>query len=390
MNAPSPAASTPRPTRRRERVEILNEEQCAYLVRRMRDVIRMRHMSIRTEHTYTDWIDEFLRFVEYRNPRYLDAADINAYLSHLAVEREVSASTQTQALCAIIFLYKRVYMRDPGRLGDVVRAKRGKRLPVVLSLDETARLLTHMKGTHRLMAELMYATGMRIIELIRLRVKDIDFDRYQVVIREGKGNKDRVAPLPPELVSDLRKHLEHTRALHEKDLAEGFGRVHLPHALARKYPNANREWGWQYVFPSRHRSVDPRSGVEQRHHVYESVLQKALKAATRAAGIHKAVHAHSLRHSFATHLLEDGRDLRTVQELLGHKDIRTTQIYTHVTEAGARIVETPLTRVRAVARRQEAMNIVDVLRTGFRRLRERVGELLETPATTRGGAESQP
>jgi len=345
------------------------------LLDQLRDEIRVRHYSIRTEHTYADWVYRYVMFHGKRHPNEMGAVEINQFLSHLASDLNVAASTQGQALSAIVFLYKNVLKRDPGDFSDIVRAKRPKKLPVVLSLDETARLLANMKGVQRIMAELMYATGMRIIELVRLRVKDIDFERSQITIREGKGKKDRTAPLPPELVTDLRKQLKRVKELHEKDLAEGYGTVYLPHALARKYPNAAKEWCWQYVFPSRKRSVDPRSGVTQRHHVYESVMQKAIKDATRKAGIPKMVHAHSLRHSFATHLLEEGHDIRTVQELLGHKDVRTTQIYTHVTHAGPQAIRTPLTRARAQQRRQRAMNVVDMLIGGFTRLRTRIAEI---------------
>jgi len=316
----------------------------------------------------------------------MGAAEINEFLTHLAVHGNVAASTQNQALSALVFLYKRVFDRDIGELGEVVRAKRPKKLPVVLSLEETARLLANMAGTQRIMAELMYATGMRIIELVRLRVKDIDFDRNQITIREGKGKKDRVAPLPPELVFDLGKQLRRVRRLHEKDLAEGYGSVYLPNALAKKYPNAAKEWCWQYVFPSSRRSVDPRSGVTRRHHVFESVMQKAIKEATRRSGITKMVHAHSLRHSFATHLLEEGRDIRTVQELLGHKDVRTTQIYTHVTQDGPQAIRTPLTRARAEQRRQRTTNVVDILVDGFARLRSRIAEICSASNTDTGVA----
>ena len=258
--------------------------------------------------------------------------------------------------------------------------------------NETARLLSHMTGIQRIMAELMYATGARIIELVRLRVKDIDFERSQITIREGKGEKDRTVPLPSELIEDLRAQLATAKLLHEKDLKEGYGTVHLPYALAKKYPKAAREWRWQYVFPAQKLSTDPRSGIVQRHHIYESVLQGAIREATRKANIAKMVHAHSLRHSFATHLLEAGHDIRTVQELLGHSDVRTTQIYTHVTHNGPQAVTTPLTRAReamkGLDRQTEtppahlppgAPSVLDVLANGFSRLRAAIARCISPP-----------
>jgi len=351
------------------------------LLDRLRAEIRVRHYSIRTERSYCDWVKRYCCFHQLRHPAEMGAPHINQFLSHLAVHENVAASTQNQALNALVFLYKHVLKVDPGKLGDVVRAKRPKKLPVVLSLDETARLLANLDGVQRVMGELVYATGARIIELVRLRVKDIDFDRHQITIREGKGKKDRSAPLPPELVGDLRKQIERVRALHEQDLADGYGSVYLPYALAKKYPYAAKEFCWQYVFPSRNLSVDPRSGETRRHHVYESVMQKAIKRATKETGINKMVHAHSLRHSFATHLLEEGHDLRTVQELLGHKDVRTTQIYTHVAKIGPQAIRTPLTRARAMQRKQRVMSVIDVLKLGFVRLRWRIAAICPTGNT---------
>ena len=314
----------------------------------LRRAVRMRNYSIRTENSYADWVYRFILFHGRRNPEEMGAPEINAFLSYLATDLNVAASTQNQACCAIVFLYKHVLKKELADFGDIVRAKKPKRLPVVLSADETAAVLEQLQGRHRLMGELLYGTGMRIIELIRLRVKDVDFERRMITVRSGKGKKDRVAILPTELVDELQTHLEKVRALHEKDLTEGTGTVHLPNALARKYPNANKEWGWKYVFPARGLSTDPRSGIRQRHHIYESVLQKALKRATQKAGVVKAVHAHSLRHSFATHLLEAGHAIRTVQKLLGHKDVRTTMIYTHVMQDGVSGVKSPLSRVRQI------------------------------------------
>jgi integron integrase len=358
----------------------------------VREAIRVRHYSIRTEHAYVDWIYRYILFNNKRHPAEMGEAEISRFLSYLATRCNVAASTQNQALCALMFLYKNVLKVEINDFGKtLVRAKRPKQLPVVLSLDETARLLANLSGVQRIMAELMYATGARIIELIRLRVKDIDFERNQITIREGKGEKDRTVPLPSELVEDLKAQLEKGKKLHEKDLEAGYGTVHLPYALARKYPNAAKEWCWQYVFPSQKLSTDPRSGITQRHHVFESVLQAAIKEATRKAGIPKMVHAHALRHSFATHLLESGHDIRTVQELLGHADVRTTQIYTHVTQDGPQAVVTPLTRARAAMQKLTAEHgqpstahsqqptIIQVLSDGFTRLRAKLAMYLSHP-----------
>jgi integron integrase len=366
-----PAATAPLSGKTTGKPKLLDEVRAA---------IRVRHYSIRTEHTYVGWIYRYIIFNNKRHPSEMGAAEINRFLSHLATHGNVAASTQNQALNALVFLYKHVLKQEIEDIGSMVRAKRPKQLPVVLSLNETALLLSHMTGIQRIMAELMYATGARIIELVRLRVKDIDFERNQITIREGKGEKDRTVPLPSELIDDLKLELEKVKRLHEKDLEEGYGTVHLPYALARKYPNAAREWCWQYVFPSRQRSTDPRSGIVQRHHIYENVLQGAIKQATQKAGIPKMVHAHALRHSFATHLLEAGHDIRTVQELLGHADVRTTQVYTHVTHNGPQAVATPLTRARAAMQDlspesrpapqgEKRGSMLDILADGFSRLR---------------------
>jgi len=271
-------------------------EKAPKLLDQLRRAIRVRNYSIRTEHSYADWVYRYIAFHNKRHPAEMGAAEITAFLSYLATDLNVAASTQNQACCAIVFLYKHVLGKDLPEFGEIVRAKKPKRLPVVLSAEETASVLAGLSGLHRLMGELLYGTGMRIIELIRLRVKDIDFNRRMIIVRDGKGQKDRVAVLPSELVPELKRHLETTRALHDKDLAEGVGTVHLPFALSRKYPNANKEWGWKYVFPAGTHSVDPRSGIRQRHNVFESVLQKALKQATRQSGVVKPVHAHGLRH----------------------------------------------------------------------------------------------
>ncbi len=303
--------------------------------------LRAGHYSRRTEEAYVHWIRRFLLFHQRRHPVELTEEDVSAFLTHLAVAGNVAASTQNQALAAILFLYGKVLKKPLGRLEGVVRAKRPKRLPVVLTQAEVESLLRHMDGTPRLIATLLYGSGLRLMEALRLRVKDVDFERNEVTVRDGKGQKDRLTMLPGSIKPALAQHLESVRCQHEQDLARGFGRVYLPFALARKYPNAAAEWCWQYVFPARTISVDPRSGERRRHHLNESVVSRALRRAVRAAGITKHVTSHALRHSFATHLLESGHDIRTVQELLGHKDVSTTMIYTHVLNRGGRGVESP-------------------------------------------------
>lgn len=293
-----------------------------------------------------NWVKRFIRFHHRRHPREMGAPEMKAFLENLAVEGNVSASTQNQAMQALLFLYHRVLERDPGDLSGLVRARRPKKMPVVLSRDETTRLMGALEGTHRLIAQLLYGTGMRLLEGLRLRVKDVDFDRNQVVVRSGKGFKDRVTMLPESLREDLREHLQRVKVLHEKDLAAGHGAVWLPEALARKFPNAEREWIWQWVFPGRDLSKDPQNenggNILQRHHVHENSVQKAIKAAVAKSNIGKPASCHTLRHSFATHLLENGYDIRTVQDLLGHKDVTTTQIYTHVMAKPGIGVRSPL------------------------------------------------
>ncbi|MFT5241680.1 MAG: integron integrase [Kiritimatiellia bacterium] len=370
MSVPESEKPQGQPSRQpRERVERLTPDQVCQLLAMLRRQIRVRHYSIRTEQSYADWAERFISFNDNRNPRYLDTFATNAFLSHLASDLDVAASTQNQALCAILFMYRSVFDIELGDLGQVHRARKRKRMPVVLTIEETAAILANMSGTRRLMTELLYGTGMRIIELIRLRVKDLDFAQRILTIREAKGDKDRTVGLPAELIPDLKAHLERVRALHEKDLADGFGNVYLPHALGRKYPAAAREWGWQYAFPAKKISVDPRSGCKRRHHIYESVLQKALKKATRDADVHKPVHAHTFRHSFATHLLASGTDIRTLQILLGHNDVKTTMIYTHVVKSGPQAVQSPLTDVLALQR--EAAVCVDKERSALLRLKIR-------------------
>lgn len=311
------------------------------LLDQVREVIRIRHYSIRTEEAYLQWIRRFIFFHGKRHPRDMGGPELTAFLSDLAIQRNVAASTQNQALNAILFLYREVLKIDPPWLTDVQRAKKPQHLPVVFTRDEIKALFAQLQGTLWLMAGLTYGGGLRLLECLRLRVKDIDFHYKQLVIRDAKGQKDRVTMLPNSLLEPLRTHLVRVRLLHEADLHEGYGRVYLPYALAIKYPSADREWGWQYVFPSSRRSRDPRSGVERRHHAPEDSLQRAIKQAIRKASIVKPGSVHTLRHSFATHLLESGYDIRTVQELLGHADVKTTMIYTHVLNRGGRAVVSP-------------------------------------------------
>jgi integron integrase len=309
---------------------------------RLREACRVRHYSIRTEDAYHDWCRRFIPFHGKRHPAEMGAAEINAFPTHLAVVRNVAASTQNQAFSALLFLYKTVLGVDAGRIDGVVRANRPKRLPVVLTRDEVRLVLGQLDDPYRLMARLMYGSGLRLMESLRLRVKDLDFARHELTVREGKGDKDRVTMLPASLEPDLVRHLEGVRRTHERDIAAGFGAVYLPHALAAKLPGAAREWKWQYVFPSTQRSVDPRSGVTRRHHAHEGSLGREVTRAVAAAGVGKRATSHSFRHSFATHLLEAGYDIRTVQELLGHDDVSTTMIYTHVLNKGGKGVKSPL------------------------------------------------
>ncbi|MCU7918726.1 MAG: integron integrase [Candidatus Thiodiazotropha sp. (ex Epidulcina cf. delphinae)] len=315
------------------------------LLDRVRAAIRKKGYSIRTEQAYVDWIRRFILFHDKRHPIEMEKAEIEAFLSHLAVNRNVAASTQNQALSALLFLYREALERDLPWLDNVTRAKKPRRLPVVLSADEVGGLLKKLSGTQWLMASLLYGSGLRLLECLRLRVHDIEFDRRQILVRNGKGGKDRVTVLPDPAAETLRRQIERVRIIHEEDISGGFGEVYLPFALERKYPNAARTFGWQYVFPADKLSRDPRSGKTRRHHLGEAVLQRAIKQAVRDAGIEKPASCHSLRHSFATHLLERGQDIRTVQELLGHKDIRTTQIYTHIMGRGALGVSSPLERL---------------------------------------------
>ncbi|MCQ2030187.1 integron integrase [Stutzerimonas zhaodongensis] len=315
------------------------------LLDQVRDQIRLKHYSIRTERVYCEWIKRYVRFHNYRHPLEMGALEVEAFLSDLAVRRDVSASTQNQALAALLFLYKQVLKQDLPWLGEVVRAKKPARLPVVLSISEVQQVLGSLDGEVGLIARLLYGGGLRLMEGVRLRIKDVDFSRNEIVIRDGKGQKDRVTVMPASLVDPLKQHIARTRALHQLELADGRGDVYLPDALARKYPNAPWEWAWQYVFPAPGLSVDPRSGSVRRHHLDEKRIQRAFKRAVKESGLAKLATPHTLRHSFATHLLESGQDIRTVQELLGHADVKTTMIYTHVLNRGGLAVLSPLDRI---------------------------------------------
>jgi len=327
------------------------------LLDQVRREIRLRHYSLRTEEAYVDWIQRYIQFHKakpapdpsgggeasgWRHPRDMGAAEVRQFLEHLAADNNVAAATQNQALNALVFLYQGVLKIKLGELGEYARANKPARLPVVLARQEAQRLLAALPGTHQLIGQLLYGTGLRLLECLRLRIKDVDFERNQITVRDGKGFKDRVTMLPDKLKEELQRHLERVKLLHEQDLAQGGGRVHLPYALAEKYPNANREWAWQYVFPAKTVSIDPRTGERRRHHVHENAVQKAIKEAVRLAGLSKPANCHCLRHSFATHLLEAGYDIRTVQELLGHQDVATTQIYTHVMQKPGLGVRSPL------------------------------------------------
>ncbi|MDP1925729.1 MAG: integron integrase [Thiobacillus sp.] len=315
------------------------------LLDQMREVIRVKHYSLRTEKTYLSWVKHFIHWSGMRHPKDMGAAEIEAFLSMLANQRDVAASTQNQALAALLFLYKQVLCIDLPWLDGITRAKKPARLPVVLSQGEVAAVLGNTSGTSGLLIRLLYGTGMRLMESLRLRVKDIDFDSNIILVRDGKGGKDRVVPLPAILVQPLRDQLAKRRQMHDIDLARGMVDVELPHALTRKYPNASKEWAWQYVFAASSYSTDPRTGVIRRHHIHEKGIQRAMRAAVIAAGITKPASCHTLRHSFATHLLESGSDIRTVQELLGHSDVSTTMVYTHVVKRGAAGAISPLDRL---------------------------------------------
>jgi integron integrase len=314
------------------------------LLEQVSAAVRLRHYSIRTEEAYVNVIRRFIIYHQKRHPREMGTDEIRQYLSHLANVGQVSASTQNQALAALLFLYRDVLGMELPFIDGIARAKRPARVPVVLTSEEVSRVLACLAGTHNLMASLLYGSGLRLMECLRLRVKDVDFGYKQITVRDGKGEKDRRTVLPEQLMSLLKCHLARVWQQHEEDLRKGYGRVYLPYALDRKYPNAASEWGWQWVFPSDNLSVDPRSGKVRRHHASEDMLQKAVKKAVRRAGLTKRASCHTLRHSFATHMLESGYDIRTIQELLGHSSVETTQIYTHVLNRGGKGVRSPLDR----------------------------------------------
>ncbi len=312
------------------------------LLDQVKNVIRTKHYSIRTEQAYVDWIKRYVLFHQKRHPNDMGEEEIAQFITHLATERKVASSTQNQALNAIVFLYKRVLNRELGDFGHMERAKKPEKLPTVMARKEVNQVLSSMSGINQLMAKLLYGCGLRLMECVRLRVKDIDFEQNHVIVRDSKGVKNRSTVLPEQLKPLLLEHLEGVRIVHKQDLKNRLGEAYLPSALEKKYPNAAKEWGWQYAFPSEKISKDPRSGKMRRHHVSESALQRAVQKAARKADLAKPVSPHTFRHSFATHLLEGGYDIRTVQELLGHKDVSTTRIYTHVINKGGMGVQSPL------------------------------------------------
>ena len=318
------------------------EGQPPKLLDRLRQELRARHYSRRTEATYLNWVRRFIFFHKVRHPREMGEPEINAFLTHLAVDKKVSSSTQNQALSALLFLYRHVIGQEVGDLGEVIRARRPTRLPVVMTREEVKTVLDHLSGDRWLMASLMYGAGLRLMECVRLRVQDIDAPRKEILVRNGKGAKDRITMLPESLKAPLHEHLARVQAIHEKDLTDGWGRVQLPEALERKYPNAAAEWRWQWVFPQEKRWTNPKTREQGRHHIDASLIQKAMRDAVSRAGLVKHATCHTFRHSFATHLLESGYDIRTVQELLGHNDVKTTMIYTHVLNRGPSGVKSPM------------------------------------------------
>jgi integron integrase len=312
------------------------------LLDQVRVVLRRRHYSYKTEKSYIHWIKRFVAFHDMKSPRDMGAPEIEAFLTHLAVRQHVAPSTQNQAFSALVFLYREVYQRDTNWNLDAERATPTRYLPTVLTVEEVQSVLKCLSGVYQIIIKLLYGSGLRLNEGLQLRVKDLDLAHRQIVVRDAKGRESRITMLPGSLIETLTQHLYWVKHLHQNDLEQGYGSVYLPYALERKYPNAEREWIWQYIFPADRHSIDPRSSICRRHHVHESSVQKALKQAVRKAGVQKRVSCHTFRHSFATHLLEGGYDIRTVQELLGHKDVKTTMIYTHVLNRGGRGVRSPL------------------------------------------------
>ncbi|PZD72427.1 Tyrosine recombinase XerD [Acaryochloris thomasi RCC1774] len=312
------------------------------LLDQVRDRLRVKHYAYKTEECYVNWIRRFILFHNKQHPNMMGPVEVEAFLTHLAVHDHVAASTQNQALSALLFLYRDVLHRDLGENINAIRAKRSQHLPTVLTPDEALAVIAQLSGVYRLVAQLLYGSGLRLKEALRLRVKDLDFSQNQISVREAKGSKSRFTMLPVCIADPLKEHLQGVKRLHQQDLEQGYGSVYLPYALERKYPDADRQWIWQYVFPSSQRSIDPRSQMTRRHHLNESSQQKAVKQAARKTGINKRISCHTFRHSFATHLLQNNYDIRTVQELLGHKDVKTTMIYTHVLNKGGKGVLSPL------------------------------------------------
>ena len=313
------------------------------LLDQYRDSIRLKQYSFRTEKTYITWVREYILFHSKRHPREMGVIEINQFITHLVVDRKASASTQNQAISAILFLYNNTLHIELDKSSlNFIRPKRGKRVPNVLSVSEVRTIITHMTGVHKLMTQIMYGSGLRLMECLRLRVKDFDFENHRIIVYDGKGGDDRITMLPDSILAPLREHLARTKAIHQKDLANGHGSVHMPFALDKKYPTAHKEWIWQYAFPATTLNPDPNTGIVHRHHIHESALQRAIREATKLAQIDKRVTPHTFRHSFATHLLKNNYDIRTVQELLGHKDVKTTMIYTHVLQRGGLSVKSPL------------------------------------------------
>lgn len=312
------------------------------LLTQVKEKIRLKHLSIHTEKSYTNWIVRYIKFHKFKHPAQMSGKEVEQFLTHLAVENNISASTQNQSLNALVFLYREVLNQPLNDDMQLTWAKKPKKLPVVLSRDEALQLIDNLEGLYKLMAQIMYGAGLRIMECLRLRIKDIDFKLNQIVVRSGKGDKDRITVLPRKTIEPLKIQIEKIRMQHLQDLQDGYGTVYLPYALAKKYPNAEKDFGWQYLFPAPFLSKDPRSGIKQRHHLSATVLQRKIKRIVKKKGILKPVTPHALRHSFATHLLEKGYDIRTVQELLGHSDVKTTMIYTHVLNQGGLGVKSPL------------------------------------------------